>query len=169
MRSKNQDRVKGRFAPCEYTPQEAFELLQSLPVGQRTLRAHGEAMSKAGKQISIVTLRKWRIRHNWEGRLDLSTGRQVQSTHEVLETLKKVGAEMSPEVLDGLLAELIKRLLAAIQTMECRSLNDAEGIASLISKAVDLRQRLAGDQGSISEDDDPDLGEIPDFSRPRSN
>jgi hypothetical protein len=72
---------------------------------------------------------------------------------------------MSPEVLTGFVAELLKRLYHAVPMLDCRTLEDVKGLLDLIAKVLDLRQRMAGDQGSSSEDGD--LGEIPDFSRPR--
>jgi hypothetical protein len=164
MTGNNQVRVNGRFPPCKFTPQEAFEVYRTLPENRRTVLAHEEAMAKAGKPIGHDTLAKWRKKYNWDTRLTQNGVLQVGDAAEIFQALEQSAEKFTSKVIKGLMGQLVARVQIAVPTLPCASIGEAKDIVSLAESVQALYERNERmDQSSKTTSDDH---ELPDFRRP---
>ena len=155
------NRVNGRFPPCRFTPQEAFEVYKTLPKNRRTVLAHEKAMAQAGKPIGHDTLAKWRKKYNWDTRLTQNGVLQAGDAAEIFSALEQTAEKFTSNVIKGLLGQLVARVQIAVPILPCASIGEAKDIVSLAESVQALYERMDQSPKTTSVEH-----ELPDFRRP---
>jgi hypothetical protein len=89
-----------QFDPVNVTPEEAFEVLQAMPEGERTMVGLSKEIKKQlGKDVSRSVLMTWRCRHLWDGKIILASRKFTGTAPAMLEMMKVCAEGMGHSTL----------------------------------------------------------------------